>query len=494
MSFSPEYVTEKFLRTFTELFTVRDMEKYLAQSGIHASASEVENFLLSHPLVFPLEKNLYITKAGAFTNKFFSIKPTPSELAQNMFVVGDRCIPFADSESFSFNFNFCINDKKLSQKVGQFDSDAAIDMFVLYGEEYAPQYIASDPANKDLNLVNSDFTLPNKVNLTGIDISYLKEKYGFSKNDRLLCNIVDWDKNKINVQILHDQLNDDPFNNGMIDKKRLQWYSNFENILLDGFNAIGPCSSIEEQLADVFFENRKTLCVPYCGSVEEYLNKNAKKVGIEYFGVETRLWNKGEQVPAVGKWNELQMEFVGKTAAKMNIQKSTFYMIPDFVIDQYILDMLYRHSEDKESLVETMYPSDIQFTAAELKAINLHMEERSAILRRNYNWFADQTLGNVRQQSLNLYTKVSFLVYEIDTSGVDLKDYPQQELVILSQLYSHLTRILESVANDDAVEEESEAILLSLDGMKMNFEDIAEELRYAVSEQKRNQFKIVKKQ
>ncbi|MFA6936832.1 MAG: hypothetical protein WCQ67_01215 [Treponema sp.] len=494
MSFPPEYVTEKFLRTFTELFTVRDMEKYLSQSGLHASASEVENFLLSHPLVFPLEKNLYITKAGAFTNKYFSIKPTSSELAQNMFVVGDRCIPFADSESFSFNFNFYINGKKLPQKVGQFDSDAAIDMFVLYGEEYAPQYIASDPANKDLNLIDSEFTLPNKVNLTGIDISYLKEKYGFSKNDRLLCNIVDWNKNNINIQIIHDQLIDDPFNNGMIGEKRLQWYGDFENLLLDSFNTIGPCSSIEEQLADVFFENRKTLCVPYCGSVEEYLNKNAKKVGIEYFGVETRLWNKGEQVPAVGKWNELQMEFVGKAAAKMNVQKSSFYMIPDFVFDQYILDMFYSKSEDKNSLVKKIYPQEINFSQEELKSINLHLEERNAILRRDYNWFADQTLGNVRQQALDLYTKVSFLVYEIDTSNVDLKNYPQQELVILSQLYSHLTRILESVASDNSVEEESEAILLSLDGMRMNFEDIADELRYAVSEQKRNQFKIVKKQ
>ena len=268
----------------------------------------------------------------------------------------------------------------------------------------------------------------------------------------------------------------------------------FENLLLDSFNTIGPCSSIEEQLADVFFENRKTLCVPYCGSVEEYLNKNAKKVGIEYFGVETRLWNKGKQVPAVGKWNELQMEFVGKAAAKMNVQKSSFYMIPDFVFDQYILDMFYSKSEDKNSLVKKIYPQEINFSQEELKSINLHLEERNAILRRDYNWFADQTLGNVRQQALDLYTKVSFLVYEIDTSNVDLKNYPQQELVILSQLYSHLTRILESVASDNSVEEESEAILLSLDGMRMNFEDIADELRYAVSEQKRNQFKIVKKQ
>ena len=163
------------------------------------------------------------------------------------------------------------------------------------------------------------------------------------------------------------------------------------------------CSSIEEQLADVFFENRKTLCVPYCGSVEEYLNKNAKKVGIEYFGVETRLWNKGKQVPAVGKWNELQMEFVGKAAAKMNVQKSSFYMIPDFVFDQYILDMFYSKSEDKNSLVKKIYPQEINFSQEELKSINLHLEERNAILRRDYNWFADQTLGNVRQQALDLY-------------------------------------------------------------------------------------------
>ena len=42
MSFPPEYVTEKYLRTCTDLFTVHDMEKYLAQSGIHVSAAEVD--------------------------------------------------------------------------------------------------------------------------------------------------------------------------------------------------------------------------------------------------------------------------------------------------------------------------------------------------------------------------------------------------------------------------------------------------------------------
>src|SRR5574344_1906308 len=101
MARSAEVVTERFLRTYCKLFTARDMGKYLSEMGIHASCRETESFLETHPLVFPLEKNYYITRAGAFTGELFSIKPTASEFAGGILVPGDRCIPFVDSEMLS---------------------------------------------------------------------------------------------------------------------------------------------------------------------------------------------------------------------------------------------------------------------------------------------------------------------------------------------------------------------------------------------------------
>ena len=49
---------------------------------------------------------------------------------------------------------------------------------------------------------------------------------------------------------------------------------------------MGPCASIEEQLACVFFDDVKVLCTAHCGSVEEFLQQS-RKVAYEPFGINT---------------------------------------------------------------------------------------------------------------------------------------------------------------------------------------------------------------
>ena len=48
------------------------------------------------------------------------------------------------------------------------------------------------------------------------------------------------------------------------------------------------------------------------------------------------------------------------------------------------------------------------------------------------------------------------------------------------------------MAENDHVEEDRAALLLSLEGMEWNFEDICDGLREAVLSQKTNRFKIVR--
>ncbi|MBP5747692.1 MAG: hypothetical protein J6W63_04925, partial [Treponema sp.] len=105
---------------------------------------------------------------------------------------------------------------------------------------------------------------------------------------------------------------------------------------------------------------------------------------------------------------------------------------------------------------------------------------------------ADQDCGEVRAKALGLFSKVNELVFSIDSSSDSMGKFPQQERVVLTQLYSHLVRILHSVAENDHVEEDRAALLLSLEGMEWNFEDICDVLREAVLSQKTNRFKIVR--
>ena len=145
-----------------------------------------------------------------------------------------------------------------------------------------------------------------------------------------------------------------------------------------------------------------------------------------------------------------------------------------------------------DDLLERMLPGSCKLNMVEKNLLLLHLQERSVILKGDYNWFADQNVGPVRQKALLLYMRIALLVNKVDGYGKALENFPQQELVILSQLFNHLTRILESVSAEDSLSEEAETLLMSLDGMEMNFEEIEAELENAVVQEKKRKFTVIK--
>lgn len=492
MAQEDDYYCYSYFSTQTKVFTLKEFCKYLDGVNEKLSLSEARKCLESNPLVFPLQNGYYITRAGAFTGRYFSIKPSAFEINEGVFIPGDRCMPFIDSESFSGDLKFVFENKVLPRKPIEIESDRAIDLFMLYGEEYAPQYIAADPANNTFDLFEKDFVLPNTVWLTAVDFSSVKEKYGFTISDRFLCRVTDWSEGIIELKLVHEASEGNVFDKGEAGDRRLHWYSTLEKLMLQNFDRAGPCSSIEEQLAVLFVENRSVLCVEDCGSVHEFINSYAKKVGIENFGVETRLWHKGKNVPAVGSWNKKLVVEKDNVSKVLSPEEKLFYSMPQFIKDQFILDMFYRRSEDLDALLERMLPESIKLNIVEKNFLLLHLQERSVILQGDYNWFADQSFGPVRQKALLLYMRIALLVNKVDGYGKALENFPQQELVILSQLFNHLTRILESVSDHVFYTEETDTLLLSLDGMEMNFEEIRAELEDAVVQERKRNFTVIK--
>lgn len=484
-----ELLLEQFLSTHRSVFSLKDVETFLKKLRMPAVRQEIQSYLEECGLVFSLSDGYYISRAGAFTGAVFSIKPSSFEFDSDIIIQGDRCIPFVDPEIPSDDLIFMIDGIRLPQKSAVFDSDEAIDKFMLFGEEYAPQYIAADPANEGLDVMAVSGELSNSVNLTGLDMSLLKTRYAFERGDRLVCRVIDWQKGIIEFYVQHDSKN--RFNVGEIGEKRLAWYRKLENYLLESFEASGPCASIEEQLAGVFFDHRDELCIPECGSVEEFLLEGNRKIALENFGVETRLWYRGKSAPAVGKWNKAALRKISKDLMH-SVQTGLYYNLPDEVLDQAVLDMYYRHKDNLGDLFTSLFPDDYQFHEGERERIMVHLSERDACFKPCYNWFTDQRAGPIRNQSLELFKKVNSMLYKIDGCDGDLNDFPQQELVILTQLYSHLLNILSYSYSDKDVENDSDAILVSIDGMKWNYEDIEEILLGAIDENTCSRFKVVK--
>ena len=483
MKLSIDSLMSHFLRTFCEPFTAKDVCRMLSGLGVKTSIEEVVDYLECEPTVFPLECDMYITRAGAFSGQLFSFVPTAREIEAQVFVAGDRCVPFVDSELLSCALQFEYNGRMLPPETFETDCNTARDFFSFFGDEYAAQYVAADPVNKSLRLGDNNFELPSRVQLTGVSMKRILHDCDFQYGDRFLCRVRDWNKGIIEVfpVIIHKQ---NPFEINADDIARQHWNDVLEKALLESFDRMGPCASMEEQLANVFYEKRRELCTTQCGSIHEFL-ASAKKVSMELFGVETRLWRTGEDVPAVGSWNKGCYDAAYDTGVPV-------YDLPEFVIDCFITDQLYEKKEDFDALLHRMLPSAMPISEKDREYFTLQIMRRNAILRKKYNWFADYRFGSLRHRALELYSQVGSLVYEVDCASEELENLPQQELVTLSQLFTHVNRMLESIATGaDSVADDANAMQLSLEGMEYNFEDIRGQLLAAVEQLRTKRFAVI---
>lgn len=483
MEISTEQLLEMYLRTCLSLFSVKDFSRSIHKIGVRGGLDECKFYLESNPYVFALANGLYISRAGVFTDKFFSIKPTRKELDKGVFVPGHRCMPFVDPDMETQYLHFFYKGKELPQVVAEFDSVAAESFFFLVGEEFSPQYIMNDPANSGTVMLDADNQLPPVVKLTCVDLSRVIEKSGFKMGDRLLCRVVDWNASIVEVLPLVNK-NQGSMRMRQEDVDRQQWFANLEDVFLKNFERIGPCCSIEEQLAYAFLENSNVLCVPECGSVEECIIQS-EKIGLEQYGIETRIWRYGYSVPGIGEWNNFQPP---QNDSQMDIEVDFF--VPDYLIDAYIKNEFAQKRYDVEKVMNGLLPEDVSITEEDLLDLNERVIEHYAEIKKTYNHFADFAVVGVRAMALGLYEKVASLVVKIDNAKADLQAYPQQELVTVSQIYSHAMRMIEHIEMDPEIaEEERDELVLSIDGMLFNYDCIYNQIVAIIEQSKKNNFR-----
>lgn len=483
MAVTIENFLTNFLKSFPEPFSAKELLYMLNALGFDFTLDDLVDFLDNDPRIFALQKKMYITHAGAFTGKVFSIVLTPKELENKVLIPGDRCVPFVDSEMLPTSLKFEFLGKKLKTKLIELDKLAALDLFTLYGDEYSVQYLASDPACKNLHIAENDFELPQKVTLTGIDLKPVLKELDFKGGDRLLCRVKDWGAGLVELYPLAEK-KEIPYSITERDFERQKWNENLESALLASFDRMGPCASIDEQLANVFYEHSKELCVSTCGSIHEFL-RWSKKVDIEYFGVESRLWFKGKEIPAVGKWN-LDCYSDG------DINNFPFIARPAFIIDSFIKDQCYEKKNDVPELIKKIIPDENLLSEKDRKKLTMQIEDRNAALRKTYNWFADFAFGAIRHRALNLFLEVESFVNDIDCNNKEFQQLPQQEMVTLSQLFSHVSRILEITSGEaECEDDETYAMQLSLEGMEENFAEIKPMISAAMNDVRKKRFKVI---
>ena len=490
MDYRTNTIIEEYLTRTLEVFTVEDFYRFLKSRGAKLSKADAREVLQVSDYVFSLVNNEFVTKAGVFTGRWFSFKPSREEVEKGSIIIGHRCIPFVNSDIPPDSISVISNDVEVESSADIFSMNLAMDTFALYGEGYVLPYIFNDKNNTELALSSVQYSMPQEIKLTCWPLKAIFGGEDFKYGDRILCRVHSWDSAIVEMIVQPSGLSDFVISDEAV--QREEWYTNFENGFLESFERHGPASSIEDQLSFLFLENQEQLCIRACGSTEEFL-AHTTKIGFEPYGVETRIWRKGEQVPYSGKWNGVGSER-GALLSDMALT------LTPRVIDAILEDRIYDKScgkkdisENYEDVIKKIFPNMAMISSAERRLVLLNIEKRNDILEKMYNQFSDYPIAEMRKRILSLFTRVSELFCAIGGSGIAAENFPQQELVILSQLYSHVVRLLEEIENVYTRPHfPADDVSLSLDGMEETFEDISGTLFSSLESNRFKGFEIVK--
>ncbi len=478
---------DAFLRENNGAFSLPALNRFLRPLVTEDVRYEVSTYVKSHPLVFQINEKAFVSRASIFTNALFSIKPTKAEIAQGILIPGHRCMPFVDPDIYPHEILFSYDNITVPQKIIETPLADVMDASYLYGEEYIPQLFASDPANEELDIAKNDYAIPNIINLSVLDMSEIYAKLNFKFGDRILASVKNWDSSIVEL-VAQKSTKETPFEITEEDELRSTWFTNLDESLRKTISKYGPLSSIEEQLAYTFSSHKELLCGEFSSSIEEYMNKKMS-ISIEYYGVESRLWIKDEEIPAIGVWNEGSKDnedLINTLYDEIGIP------IPYYMLDAYIFDSLYRQEKNIMGIYDRIIPDKAALPAKKVSSFLIHVQERFDKLKKKYNRFIDFEKGEIRSRSLDLYSQLVKLICELDTCGLSVESLPQQQLVIVSQLFSHTTKFLEAfMADAQLSKDDIEMISSSLDGMVESYEDISTDLRQSMVHKKRDGFSIV---
>ena len=466
MEINDSVIIENFFLNYHDIFTLDDFCRLMKADGVKLTRDYARSILDSSDMVFSLVNEEYITRAGVFIGRWFSFKPSAEEIQKGYFILGHRCIPFINPEAAPDSIHVTNGKIIVNPKPVTFSMNLALDTFALFGEGYVIPYIFNDHSNTKLQLSSVQYGMPSEIELTAWPLSKLSGGQTIKFGDRILGRVIDWAADVVELTVLPANASDELTTE---DLEREEWYSNFEKGLINSFETSGPVASIEQQLAFLFLENQQELCTRSCGSAEEFL-KHTKKIGFSPYGVESRIWYANTPVPYIGNWNK-------NSSAESLFSNMSMIFSPQ-IIDSYIKNFIFCEREKNskktiDNLVDEIFPPTLKMTSSERKLVLLNIEKRRDILNKVYNQFEDYKLAQVRQRVLDLFSQVSYLLCAIGSSGLSLQDFPQQELVILVQLFSHVARIVEEMESDFLKDSfPFDDVLLSLDGMEETYDEI----------------------
>jgi hypothetical protein len=143
-------------------------------------------------------------------------------------------------------------------------------------------------------------------------------------------------------------------------------------------------------------------------------------------------------------------------------------------------------------VLERLVPPTLHLEDRERKLLNSYIAETYGEFKPVYTFFADQSMGPIRQRVAELHTAVIDLYVRLKKSGVESSALPTHTYIVLSQIQNHAAAVLEDLDTDETLShDELETIDSSLDSMIDTYEEIKELIEVAMAARRRNNLSVV---
>ncbi len=476
-----------FLQTRLEPFTLKDLLRFVGEPLSEIFAMEVSSFLSFHQLAYtdsdaPDLNDVWISRLALFTGKPCVIVPDRTELSAGVFFPGSRLVPFTNPGILPHELTFRFKGKLLPRVRVEVSYTEVSHHYSLFGEEYTPQYLALDNEENDGLFSVEGFEIPSRFVLSAVDFRQVYWNSGFSPGDRILATQYDWTAGAFDIEILPAS---------MIDaEKKERWMHAMESSLEIAFGRNGTGSSIDEQLAHAWFLGRNTLFSPHAATMDEFLSWS-KRIAIEPYGVETRLWFAGQDIPSQKSW-VMPMANSGE-----NILDEAFLHLGlplnTFLMDSYIFDALFRGEKNVDAALARMVPSRYLGKGVSLPMVAQSMAIRFHIEMNRYNRFADHERGQLRNRFVDLHNALMLFLGEMEFSRILPDSIPEQGAVILGQIMNHTVSSLFNLdfpQNDEPLDYES--MWASIEGMEDSFFETRTMIQELMPELLKRRFSVIK--
>ncbi|MDR1099859.1 MAG: plasmid pRiA4b ORF-3 family protein [Treponema sp.] len=446
-------------------------------------ADEIAAFIDSQNLAFRFESGSWVSRRGFFEPLRFVISPTRFELLNGILIPGHRCVPFANPSLMPQEYRFVYKRKQIPFTSFEGTPADLYPYYTIFGEEYASQYVARDNPENEQDFIVDPYEDPPNVSIQTLDMRNLYRELAFVPGDRLVARTLDWKEGVFALErVGRDEWSGEDLH---------AWQEAAEKGFEGSFELLGPGENTEEQIAYAYWKGADRMRSLPAYALEEFLYERTDRIETTPYGIETRFWFAGKEIPDIKELPPLPL----LTPIEELLNSAAAAPISEYVIQSYVWDALFRRDRDMPALLKRIAPPALSMPEEGLKRLGEYVAEVYEEFGPLYSPFKDAAIGPIRQRLTELHTAVIELAARLRGGGsINTAWLPRHTFIILYQIQSHAAGLLEDLDADAPLQSwELDSMEDSLDSMIETYEDIKELIEDALDSFRQNNLSVVRR-